>query len=366
MDTPPEQFPVTQDISQSDLISCDDMALAQPPASPEVKFLAGLKGSMSLLHTDKVKFRLALEAVEPLTHECFRILVQSYEEQHKALILAVIQERDVEEPTLVRAFFFAAGMLNRLIFKQSGETLISRYSGSTALTPNNPLTNLPIISEVEFYICQSEDRAVFIGSDYTLWKRPSLQEVFKTNSQWDLDEWQSAQDSLHLNDLDANSLEALSHLVDVHRAAVLSVIRIPFLKAVIYGILVVLMALIYCASFALSLNDVIPTQYVYIKQGWSDDISPQVVTLLPVLAITSCLFDWLTCTLFQQNESPVFFHVKIVTWMLMVLLTPLVYFVCEIRQGKLAYLSSIMGYAGYHTLYSGCLFMANCKYQRPE
>jgi len=366
MDTPPDQFPITQDISQSDLISCDEVVMEQPPASPEVKFLAGLKRSMSLLHTEKVKFRLALEGIEPLTHESFRSLVQGFEEQRKSLILAVVLERDVEQPTMVRSFFFAAGMLNKLIFKRKGDLLVSRYSSPSLVSPNNPLTNLPIISEVEYYLCQSEDRAVFIGSDYTLWKRPGLQETFRTMAQWELDEWESPQDSLHLNELDANSLEALSRLVDVHRAAVLSVIRIPFLKAVGYGIVVVLMVLLHAATFAITLNDVTPTQYIHMKQYWSDGISPQVVILLPILAVFSCFFDWLTCALFKNSESPIFFHVKIVTWMLIVLVTPLAYFVCEIEQGKLAYLSSVMGYSGYHVLYSACLFAAHCKYQRPE
>lgn len=365
MDTPPDLFPITQDLSQSDLVSCEEVMMEQPPTSPEAKFLSGLKGSMSLLHSGKVRFRLALEAIEPLTHESFRSLVQGYEEQRQSLILAVVLERDVEQPTLMRSFIFAAGMLNKLIFKRNGADLVSRYS-SPSLVPNNPLTNLPIISEIEYYLCQSEDRAEFIGSDYTLWKRPSLQETFRTMAQWDLDEWQQPQDSLHLNDLDANSLEALSRLVDVHRAAILSVIRIPFLKAVGYGISLVLMVLLYLSSFALSLNDVIPTQYIYMKQGWSEDISPQVVILLPTLAVFSSLFDWLTCSLFQQSESPVFFHIKIVTWMLIVLVTPLAYFLCEVEQGKLVYLSSVMGYAGYHTLYSACLLAAHCKYQRPE
>lgn len=366
MDTPLDQSPRTLDLSQGDIVSCEDVVLEHMPSSPEVKFLSGLQTSISLIHSEQVKYRLSPNSVEPLTRETFGALLESYQEQSKSLIVAVILERDVEEPTTIRPFFFEAGMLNKLIFKRSGDTLISRYSGSTALTPNNPLTNIPIIGEIEYYICRDSYTAIFLGSDYTLWKRASLQEVFQNNSQLSPDEWESLQDSIRLNDLDATSLEALARLVDVHRASILSVIRIPFLQSAAYGIFLFLMGVIYAAAFALALEDVSSTQYVELKLDWDSEISFSVLAVVPMMAVSSSLFDWLTCTLFQEKESPAIFQAKIVTWLLLVLATPVAYFIGDDKQGKLSYLCAVMGYAAYHVLYSACLFLANCKYHRPE
>ena len=100
--------------------------------------------------------------------------------------------------------------------------------------------------------------------------------------------------------------------------------------------------------------------------GWKADMSPQAIAILPLVAVTSCLFDWWTCHIFCQSESPSFFRGKVITWLLIVLVTPIVFFVCEVREGKLMYLSALMGYFSYHLLYSSCLFLANCNQQRPE
>ena len=257
MDTLPDANPPTFDISQCEVISCEDVALEIPPLSPDKKFMASLMSTISLRDKARERFRLSMTAVEPLTHETFLSLFETYRDQGKRLIIAVVLERDVEEPSVLRAFFFSAGMLNKLLLKKNGsEEYVSRYSGTPQLVVNNPLTNLSIVGEVEYYICDTENRGMFIGTDFTLWKRPSLRELFHSHNQLDLDPYEASQDPVHLNDLDATSLEALSRLIDIHRATVLSVIRIPFGKAVSYGVIATVVLLIYAAGFALALSDV--------------------------------------------------------------------------------------------------------------
>jgi hypothetical protein len=196
--------------------------------------------------SDEYMNSVDLDAVEPLSQETFAALIKTYRTSGKNLLVAIVKNRDVDQQSHLFTFFFNAYHLNKLLFKvkPNGE-LVSRHDKNTPLPVCNPLTNLPIIGEVEYYLVGLRNEAKFIGTDYTYTMNESLRKTFQDNALRPEDtqyrEYSSnVEDFSRFVHLDQSSLGLLERVIEVHRSNLLSQIRVPYKKAMIFGALFVL------------------------------------------------------------------------------------------------------------------------------
>lgn len=233
--------------------------------------------SAIMLEFTKIEFYIELDLlvkieasyVEPLSQESFEGLISAYKLKQKNLIIAVIKNRDPDRSTVIHNFYFNAHLLNKLLFRmksQDGE-IISRHHREYPILVSNPMTNLPIIGEVEYFMVKDGDSsyvANFIGTDYTFVYNENLREAFKTSAlkpeDADLPEFNSPiTDFTRFLDLDINSLEILTRLVELQRDTLLAQIKVPFIQAFIYGILVLINLILIATVMTFSIQRVIFT-----------------------------------------------------------------------------------------------------------
>lgn len=204
------------------------------------------RSSIKLL-IDSIKvFELDPSTIEPLSQESYSSLISHYSSSSKHFIIALVKSRDLENPTHLFSFCFDAYQLNKLLFKvKPNQELISRHDRLSPISASNPLTNLPIIGEVEYFLMKSPEMAEFIGTDYTFTQLSTLRNIFETNALRQED-MKFPLYTGHVDNLssfaliDSNSLVLLERVIEGHRGSLLSQIRVPFKKAVPFGGLIVL------------------------------------------------------------------------------------------------------------------------------
>ena len=223
-------------------------SLAISPKSPR-KLLFKCNSSI-LYQTD-------LDSIEPLSQETFFELVKNFSSNGKKSILAVVRSRDNEHLDQFYSFFFNAYQLNKLLFKsRASRELISRHDRFHPFSVVNPLTNTLIVGEVEYFIVDPYSRqgknedldqdvveAQLIGTDLNYVSSESLREVFKANALRSEDLafpvfqgiYQELDDAIQIN---VNAEELRRDLED-NRDQLLAQVRVPFRKAVFFGIVFV-------------------------------------------------------------------------------------------------------------------------------
>lgn len=78
-------------------------------------------------------------------------LITYYRDWGKDLIIAVIKSREIENFTTIHSYYYNAFMLNKQIFRSGEQKKVLGRHSSSPIVANNPVTNLPIIGEVEYY-----------------------------------------------------------------------------------------------------------------------------------------------------------------------------------------------------------------------
>jgi hypothetical protein len=193
---------------------------------------------------DAYLFEIESETIEPLSQETFSSLIEHFASMGKTLLIAVIKNRDLDDPSHLFSFYFNAFQINKLVFKKrhNGE-IISRHDKNFPLAVSNPLTNLPIIGEIEYYQVKTDKNAYFIGTDYTFTQDEKLRSIFIENAlrteDCELREFNSSIDDIHrFTNLNTSSIGLLEQVLEDYRNSLLSQIRVPFKKAVVFGIII--------------------------------------------------------------------------------------------------------------------------------
>ena len=202
-----------------------------------------LEGCLEFYEKETLKYELDPSTVEPLSQETFGDLVSYYRSNQKELIIAVAKARSLEDPTTTYNFYFEAYLLNKTLFKQTNQgELLSRYHSQHPLNVKNPMTMLPIVGEVEYYMMQPQKLScIFIGTDYTYVNSEQLREQFTNNAVKPEDcEFESSNVSLmelnRLLDLDTNYLEVVMRIFESRRNSFIPRVKVPFKLAVTFGI----------------------------------------------------------------------------------------------------------------------------------
>ena len=196
---------------------------------------------LQLLMGDKIIHELDPATVEPLSQETFTSLISLYSSSNKSFILSLVRNRDLDNLSDFFYFCFHAYELNKLLFRtKASREIYSRHDKKRPFSVCNPLTNLPIVGEVEYFKMTSSTTAQFIGTDYTYTQLDSLRDIFKNNA-LRTEDLQFREQALLIADLprmpnlDASDIAMLEREIENHRMAVMSEIRVPFKKAAIFG-----------------------------------------------------------------------------------------------------------------------------------
>ena len=301
---------------------------------------------------------------EAITKETFEKLIAEYAYAKKKLIIAQVKSRDKERSIIVHTFYFAAHALNKLLYKvTSNDDLIGRYSSSYTLCVNNPLTNLPIIGEVEYYLITNTEPpyiADFIGTDYNFLHNDKLRKIFEENALKREDNQlpridQSITDLSRWLEVDIASIDILSRILEMQREHLLDRITVPFSKAVPYGAAVMLALIVYIGAIGVA-----GLQVIRSRSGMK--IEPSVVELLfmGVLPISSMMLDSFTCYLYKAKEERAIIVSKIISWIVLVVLFILTNFLNG-ETIDLVFSISLLGYGTHYMLFSGCLYFVHSK-----
>ncbi|CAG9326289.1 unnamed protein product [Blepharisma stoltei] len=332
--------------------------------------------STILLEFSKVQFfieedflyEIESSYTEPLSQDSLESLINAYKQKEKCLIIAVVRSRDTEHSTVIHNFYFHAHLLNKLLFRrkpQSGE-IISRYHVEHPIQVNNPMTNLPIIGEVEYFIAKdgaNTFRANFIGTDHTFANSETLRHVFESNAlkpeDAELNEFSAPiTDFTRFLDLDINSLEILTRLVELQRDTLLAQIKVPFTQGFLYGMLMIINFILIGTVITFSIQ-----RFIEAREGSYDDFSFGEMIPYGLLSISSMSLDKLTCKIYRSSESRPIFMAKLLTWAILygglglsftAQSLGIVYF-CT---------TGLMGYAFFYLLFSICLFFAHGSHKK--
>lgn len=203
-----------------------------------------------------ILYQTDLDSIEPLSQETFFELIKNFSSNSKKSILAVVRSRDNDHLDQFYSFFFNAYQLNKLLFKsRASRELISRHDRFHPFSVVNPLTNTLIVGEVEYFLVdfnrkqsKTEDldedvEAQLIGTDLNYVSCESLREIFKANALRTEDLlfpvfqgiYHEFDENIQIN---LNADEIRRDLED-NRDQLLAQVRVPFRKAVFFGIVFV-------------------------------------------------------------------------------------------------------------------------------
>lgn len=349
---------LTEVLEVSPGFSCEDsMILEDIQACNTIELYAG---------PNKIS-EIQASTEEAITKETFEKLIAEYAYSKKKLIIAQVKSRDKDRSIIVHTFYFAAHALNKLLYKvTSNDELIGRYSSNYTLCVNNPLTNLPIIGEVEYYLITNTEPpyiADFIGTDYNFLHNDKLRKIFEENALKREDNTlpridQSITDLSRWLEVDIASIDILSRILETQREQLLDRITVPFSKAVLYGAAVLLALIVYIGAIGVA-----GLQVIRSRSGMK--IEPTVVELLfmGVLPISSMVLDSFTCYLYKAKEDRAIIVSKIISWIFLVIL----FILTNLLKGEtidLIFSVSLLGYATHYMLSSGCLYFAHSKRKR--
>lgn len=304
---------------------------------------------------------------EAITKETFQKLIADYVYANKKLIIAQVKSRDKDRSIIMHTFYFAAHELNKLLYKvTSNNELIGRHSSTFTLCVNNPLTNLPIIGEVEYYLITNSQIpyiADFIGTDYTFLHNDKLRKIFEDNALKREDTQfpkidQNITDLSRWLDIDIASIDVLSRILEAQREHLLDRITVPFNKGVLFGALVLLSFIVYLGAIGVAGLQVI-------KSRFGNKIEPTGVELLfmGVLPISSMILDQYTCYLYKAKEDRPIIITKIITWFVLILL----FILTNVLEGEtidLIFSTALLGYSSHYMLFSACLYFAHSSKKR--
>eukprot|EP00002_Diphylleia_rotans_P040625 TRINITY_DN9675_c0_g1_i1.p1 TRINITY_DN9675_c0_g1~~TRINITY_DN9675_c0_g1_i1.p1 ORF type:complete len:459 (+),score=87.42 TRINITY_DN9675_c0_g1_i1:68-1444(+) len=99
-----------------------------------------------------------LDQEEALTLETLDGLIQMYESNDKACLIARVKTRDTENVRSFHYDYYCAHQLNKVIFRKGPSELISRYHPVQPIMAKNPLSNQDIVGEVSYYKIVPLDR----------------------------------------------------------------------------------------------------------------------------------------------------------------------------------------------------------------
>jgi hypothetical protein len=309
------------------------------------------------------------EKIEPLSQETFSALIECYQEANKSLLVAVVKNRDPERPSCLHNFYFHAFHLNKILFKlkPNGE-LLSRFDKSSPLPAMNPLTNLPIVGEVEYYIVRRKDRADFIGTDFTYTMNANLRQVFVENALRPEDvQFRSyssnADDINRFSNLDDPSLVAIERVIEERRNNQAGQVKVPFKHAALFGIILVVYYGLLGLALSIAGNKVLSIQFIDAFYGRVNKFSLAEIVQIAILPVVSNGFDKYVLKLYKTVEDKVFFYTKVAAWVVLAGAIGLSY-TTDSLIAMMACSGMIIGYTVFYNVFSLSLYFANSSFRK--
>lgn len=321
--------------------------------------------SLPLLLEDEVLYEVELSTVETITQMSISELIQQHTAVGKSFIIAVAKGRELERPTIVHNFYFAAHQLNKTLFVESSDGIISRFHRTKPLQPTNPLTNQPFIGEIEYFaVKKNSKQGVFIGTDYTFANSETLRSYFKTNALAPIDaELPQAAESIPdfarmFEIVDINNLEIFSRMLDRQNETLLSRVHVPFRRASLFGALTIVTLLIYIAALIEA-----GRFYVNLRIELDPVVTSEDAIIWCIFPMASLLQDKATSFLYSSTEDRGGLVAKAVSWVLyFALFSLMMSFKNYIINSLFAIV--VLGYGSFYTLYSIFLFFAYSSRKR--